>query len=136
MAALKIMKAEVKYQCPGWEFCNEMLNSGLTTGTNTCRFCVKRRNQHYCCLHDEALHTHADGTVDKCKACLGSTKTLFKPKVQEIDATDKVPEVNPRAVIKSTADQMQKLIKQLLGQGYPAEMAVKAAHETITKGGW
>ena len=87
MAALKIMKAEVKYQCPSWEFCNEMLQGGLNAGKRTCRFCFKQRGTCYCALHDKMLNVHPDGLVDKCKECLGATKGLFKPKVHEVDCT-------------------------------------------------
>lgn len=136
MATLKIMKAEVTYQCPAWEFCNEMLHGGLTTGNKTCRFCVKQRGTCYCALHDKTLNVHADGTVDKCKDCLGVTKGLFKPKVHVVNAVDTKPDVNPKDIVKAAADQMQKATKQLMNDGYTAELALKMAHDLVAKGGW
>ena len=135
MATLKIMKAEVKYQCPAWEFCNEMLHGGLTTGNKTCRFCVKQRGTCRCVLYDKTLNVHGDGTVDKCKECLSVTKGWFKKSAHVVDTVEAAPNVDLQAVIKSAADQMQKVMKQLMSQGYPAEMAMKVAHDLVAKGG-
>ena len=87
-------------------------------------------------LHDKTLNVHADGTVDKCKACLGVTKGLFKPKCHVVDTVETKPEINPKDIVKSAADKMQKTIKELMKQGYPCDLAVKMAHDLVAKGGW
>lgn len=136
MGALKIMKAEVTYQCPSWEFCNEMLHGGLSTGSRTCRFCVKQRGTCFCTLHGKTLNVHPDGAVDKCKDCLGVTKGLFKSKCHEVNVVDTAPEVDPKDIVRAAADNMQKVIKLMISQGYPVDIAVKAAHDLTVKGGW
>lgn len=136
MGSLKIMKAEVKYQCPSWEFCNEMLQGGLNAGNKTCRFCVKSRGTCRCVLYDKTLNVHGDGTVDKCKECLGVTKGLFKKSTHVVDTVEAKPNIDPQTIVKMTADQMQKVMRQLINQGYPAEMALKMAHDLVAKGGW
>ena len=136
MGPIKVMKAEVTYQCPSWEFCNEMLHGGLTTGNKTCRFCIKQRGACYCCLHDKALNVHSDGTVDKCKECLGDTKGWFKKPAQVISTVTESTKINPQVIVKSAADQMLKVTKQLISEGYPSELAMKLAHDLVAKGGW
>ena len=136
MATLRTMKATVKYQCPNWEFCNEMQLGGLQAGKRTCRFCQKSRGQAYCCLHDEKLNVHPSGTVDKCKACLGQTKGWARKKpAQVIDTVeDTLPAIQPKAVVKQTADSMLRKIRQLCKEGLPAELAIKIAHDDVVKG--
>ena len=113
-----------------------MLHGGLTVGSKMCRFCVKQRGTSYCCLYDKALNVHGDGTVDKCKECLGDTKGWFKKPVQVINAAIESTKINPQAIVKSAADQMLKVTKQLISEGYPLELAMKLAHDLVAKGGW
>lgn len=138
MGALKVCKAEVTFQCPNWGYCNEMLYGGLQSGNNKCRFCVSRGRQTKCLLHDKSLMVNNDGTVNKCKECLGKTTGWFNAKTTQVDLSTRSPEykVDVKQIVKSTADNMQKAIKQLMNEGYPADIAIKAAHDLISKGGW
>lgn len=138
MAALRVCKAEVKFQCPNWDRCNEIKYGGYTAGKNTCRFCVTKGRQTMCLLHNKHLTTNNDGTVNKCKECLGKTTGIFGPKLTQVtlDSSVEMPPPNVKDIVKTTADNMQKVLKQLLEEGYPQDMAIKATHDLIVKGGW
>ena len=136
MAALRKCKAEVTYQCPNWDLCNEMQYSGMRAGKNTCRFCSKRGKSARCLLHDEVLTVNEDGSVKKCRKCTGHTSGLISQKVTSDLTASSSPKIDVKQLVKVTADNMQKMMKQLLNEGYPIEMAMKAAHDTIVKGGW
>jgi hypothetical protein len=125
------MKAEVKYQCPNWEFCNEQ-SIGMQAGKRCCRFCQKSRGKAYCCLHDEQLHVHSSGEIDKCKTCLGQTRKVFgKPAVQFIDTTDASPKIDPKEIVNATVNDFVKLLNKLRKEGYPIDLAIKLAVKTV-----
>ena len=135
MAAIRKMKAEVTYQCPNWEHCNEMLMGGMQHGKKTCRFCQKTRSRAYCCLHDQELKVHANGIVDKCAVCLGETKGWFSKPAQFIGEVEEDPmeHIDPRRLMKLTADSMLRNAQKLIKDGYPTDIALKVAHELVVK---
>jgi hypothetical protein len=135
MAPILKMKAEVTYQCPNWEFCNEQLLGGFQAGKRCCRFCQKSRGKAYCCLHDEMLRVHDSGEIDKCPTCLGETRKRFgKPKVQVIEAIDDAaPQINIKALVNATITEYAKTLRSLVKQGCPVDIAIKQA-ATIVKG--
>lgn len=140
MGVLRKCRAEVTFQCPNWDLCNEMLYGGMQAGNNKCRFCVSRGKQTKCLLHDQFLTTNGDGTISKCRECHKGTTGLFGFKLTQVDLTESdnsiSTNVDVKQIVKSTADNMQKVIKKLMTDGYPCEMALKAAHDLIVKGGW
>lgn len=132
MATLRKMKAQVTYQCPNWEFCNEMAMGGLQPGKRCCRFCQQSRGRAYCCLHDEMLYVHSDGSIDKCGVCLGQTRRIFgNPPAQMIDATDPAPSIDAKTIINTTVSEFVKLLNQFRKEGYPTDLAIKLAVKTV-----
>lgn len=138
MGALLKCKAEVTFQCPNWDKCNEMLYGGMQAGNNKCRFCVSRGKQTMCLLHDRHLSVNADGTVNKCIECRGKTTGWFSGKTTQVNlgSSDSSQPVDVQRIVKATADNMSKAVKNMIKNGYPPSAAIDAAHDLIIKGGW
>lgn len=123
---MKRIKTTVTYKVPDWEFCN-CSRLGKPTG-DMCRFCVKNGKSYTCVLHNMPLDTVEGVLVKKDFACIKATAG-FKSLVE-----DSPIQVDPKAVMKMTMQEYQKIYRQLLAQGYPDAMANKLAQQAVLGG--
>lgn len=123
---MKRVKTTVTYKVPDWEFCNHSRFGKPTKGM--CRFCVKHGKSYVCVLHNMPLDIAESVLVKKDVACIRATAG-FKSVVEDTDI-----QVDPKAVMKMTIQEYQKIYTQLLAQGYPGAMANKLAQQMVLGG--
>lgn len=123
---MKKVKTTITYRVPDWEFCN-CSRLGKPT-KDMCRFCVKHGKSYVCVLHNMPLDMVEGILVKKDPACIRTTAG-FESVVEDTDI-----QVDPKAVMKMTMQEYQKIYKQLLAQGYPDTMANKLAQQMILGG--
>ena len=122
---MKLVKTTVNYKVPDWEFCN-CSRLGKPT-KDMCRFCVKHGKNYVCVLHNMPLDVVEGILVKKDTACIRATAGF--PSEVEDDI-----QVDPKAVMKMTMQEYQKIYKQLLAQGYTDTMANKLAQQMVLGG--
>ena len=121
---MKKVKTTVTYKVPDWEFCN-----CARLGKDMCRFCVKHGKSYVCVLHNMPLDTVEGVLVKKDPACLRATAGFESVVEEETNI-----QVDPKAVMKMTMQEYQKIYTQLLAQGYPDTMANKLAQQMVLGG--
>ena len=123
---MKRIKTTVTYKVPDWDFCN-CSRLGKPT-KDRCRFCVKSGKKHVCVLHNMPLEVVEGTLVKKDLACIRATAG-FASIIEDNDV-----QVDPKAVMKMTMQEYQKIYKQLLAQGYPDAMSSKLAQQIVLEG--
>ena len=123
---MKKVKTTVTYKVPDWEFCN-CSRLGKPT-KDMCRFCVKHGKSYVCVLHNMPLDMTEGVLVKKDPACIKATAG-FESVVEDTSV-----QVDPKAAMKMTMQEYQKIYKQLLAQGYPDTMANKLAQQMVLGG--
>ena len=122
---MKLVKTTVNYKVPDWEFCN-CSRLGKPT-KDMCRFCVKHGKGYVCVLHNMPLAMAEGILVKKDMACIRATAGFTSEVEDDI-------QVDPKAVMKMTMQEYQKIYKQLLAQGYTDTMANKLAQQMVLGG--
>ena len=123
---MKCIKTVVTYKVPDWQFCNHSGKGAFTK--DVCRFCVKHGKVHVCVLHNMPLNVTEGILINKCPACCKATAG-FKSVVEDSEVR-----VNPKDIMKLTMQEYRRIYRQLMDQGYPANMADKLAQQTILGG--
>lgn len=120
---MRKIKLELKCRVPSWNFCNlDNFTDDPLYSKELCRFCVTTKKGHYCSLHDKWLST-SPNFIHKTAECITATAGF----AVSVDEEVKIP-VDPKTIIRETLNGYNKLIADLMKQGYPRNLA-----ETIAK---
>lgn len=138
--AIKRVTTKITYRVPAWEFCNGQGNAFGRPSTDVCRFCVKEKGHYRCALYNEVLGTEQGNLIKKARACYKATAGFDSVVVDEEpevadEATDDIPKVDPKVIVKGTLKLYQKTYHALINQGYPASIAEQVAYEYVLTGG-
>lgn len=112
---------------PSWNFCNyDGFTADNRYSKELCRFCQKTKDGHYCLLADKRL-VYDGKFVHKADECIeltaGYPVTISEPVAP-----------NPKDIIKAALKDYNKVLADLLKQGYPRSLAEKLAAEYIVGG--
>lgn len=127
---MKTVKSTISYRVPNWNFCNvDRFDLDATPSKQVCQFCIKERGGHRCALYNAPLMS--DGTQIRkltpcCRATAGFESVIEEP--------PQVPTIPPKDLMKQTIELYSKTVNDLLGQGYPRQMAELAAKKYILGG--
>lgn len=112
---------------PSWNFCklDDFTANGRFSKEN-CKFCVRANGGYRCLLFDANLTSDVD-FVHKCPQCIKAAAGFG---VEEAPTV----QVDPKLVMKETLKQYKSVVKQLLSQGYPKEMAETLAEQFVMGG--
>lgn len=128
---MRKIKIQLQYRVPSWNFCD----SDVPTDKNRfskekCRFCVSTKNGHHCILYDEALlsDVHFTHKTPQCiEASAGYAITIDEaPPQQEQTCKDST------AVAKAIFKEFDRIVADLVAQGYPRHIAETVARQDIT----
>ena len=126
---MKTIKSTVSYRVPHWNYCNvDRFDVDGTPSKQVCQFCIKTKGGYRCALYDQPLMS--DGvqirkTPQCCKATAG-----YESVIEPAEA----PTVQPRDLMKATIELYNKTVNDLVNQGYPRQMAEKAAEKHVLGG--
>jgi hypothetical protein len=112
-------KVKLSFWVPDSIYCNNSIALAKTAGY--CRFCVIKQGSAECQLFNQDLYTKGS-IVYKADKCNCSLKFITN---EEVDFINVLP-VDIKQLRKDTIDDYCKLYKELIKQGYTADMADKA----------
>ena len=123
---MKKLKVNVTYHVPSWNFCNSdnLINGGELT-KNTCRFCVKSKEGHKCLLYDEHLSVKGRLISKVRKCCIATAANAG----EVVPAPE--PTIQPKELMEQTIKIYTQYVDDLIKQGYPRQMAERAAKKFI-----
>lgn len=125
-------KVKLNLQCkvPSWNFCNY---DGPTPddrfSKDKCRFCVSTKAGKRCVLYDKTLAAE-EYFIHKVPECIEATAGY----VVEVDEPVSTPQVSPQTLIRETIKEYNKMLNDLLKQGYPRALAESIATKHMTGG--
>ena len=95
---------------------------------DTCRFCIKTKAGYQCLLYNESLSVN-DGFISKIRDCCKATAGYQSDIVTDVAPPG--PTISPKELMKSTIDIYVKTVNDLLGQGYPKQLAEQVAKQYL-----
>lgn len=118
---MKKQTTTVTYKVPKGMYCNHKLQK--STPSTRCRFCTDLgKGAFTCVLYNLPLDVMEGKLIYKATPCMKQEGTV-----------EDTPMVNPKDVVKYTIKEYRKIYLSLIKQGYPEELAHKAAQEEVTK---
>lgn len=118
---MKKLTTTVTYKVPKGLYCNHSMQK--STHSTRCRFCTDLgKGRFTCVLHNMPLDLMEGILIYKTDACLAQQGTV-----------EDTPTLPPKEVAKYALKEYRKLYLSLIKQGYPEEMAHKAAQEGVIK---
>lgn len=124
---MRKIKINVQCRVPSWNYCNlDVPTADGRYSKEKCRFCVSSRQGNYCSLHDKQLTSDVH-FIHKTPQCIEATAG-FAVSVDE----PTTPHVDPKMIIRETIKSYNKMLNDLLSQGYPRAMAETIATKYIT----
>jgi len=151
MVGLKRISTNIVHKVENGPYCNKYIyGTAAPDIENTCRFVIRNNQNGFTCalynvlLTDQATHIqhstrhirnmNRGRVINKCPQCL---KALQRGEdvVDDDLLASHLPSAapSPREVIKQTIKDFKALTRQLMAQGYPAEMAERFAEQALTK---
>lgn len=126
---MKTIKSTVAYKVPHWNFCNvDRFDIDATPSKQVCQFCIKTKDGYRCALYNQPLVS--DGTqIQKVRQCCKATAG-YESVIEHVEA----PTIPPKDLMKQTIELYSKTVNDLLGQGYPRQMAELAAKKYVLGG--
>lgn len=107
-------------------------NFCTTLSGSKCRFCQGLKGgRHYCPLYDEVL-IGTDDSIEKTKRCCKATAG-FNISI-EVEPEEPTLQIDPKVLMRETLKLYNKKVNDLLGQGYPRQLAEKFAQQDILGG--
>lgn len=124
---MRKIKIDLRCKVPSWNYCNhDGPTPDMRFSKELCRFCVSTKAGCYCALHDAQLMSDKY-FVHKTPACIDATAG-FAVSVDEAPTIS----VDPKEIINETIKSYNKLMNDLLKQGYPRNMAEVIATKYMT----
>jgi hypothetical protein len=130
---MKKVTTQITYRVPEWHYCNLMGNAYGQPSKEKCRFCVKEGSTYRCALYNAVLPISDGVMVSKTRECQKATAG-YKSVVEDVEAIEQIPTVDPKVLIKATLNNYTKMRKQLISQGYPANLADTLAQKYVLGG--
>lgn len=120
-------KFELYCKVPSWNYCNlDVYTADSRYSKQKCRFCIKEKSGHRCVLYNQAL-TSDPTFVHKTAGCIKATAG-FTEEVKEAP----MPTIDPKMIVRETLKEYQRVLNDLLKQGYPQHLAEKITMEYVT----
>lgn len=128
---MKKINTTVTYRVSDGNYCNLRQESHKGFPANQrCRFCTQvTKNNFVCVLHNMPLVVEEGCLIRKAQACMRN----MAYKSQTVPDVDDTPTLPPKEVAKYALKEYRKLYLALIKQGYPEEMAHKAAQKGVIK---
>lgn len=124
---MRKIKINVQCRVPSWNYCNlDVPTADQRYSKEKCRFCVSSKQGNYCSLYDSQLTSdiHFIHKNPQCiKATAGFAVSVDEPTIAQVD---------PKLIIRETIKTYNKMLNDLLNQGYPRAMAETIATKYIT----
>lgn len=122
---MRKIKLQLQYRVPSWNFCNhDDYAAAPNFSKKLCRFCVSTKHGHRCLLTDEEL-TSDSHFVNKTATCVRATAGYA------VSADESNIQVDPKLIMRETLQTYNKVLKGLLSQGYPQQMAETIANKYV-----
>lgn len=127
---MKVIKSNVTYQVPHWNFCNvDKFDYDGTPSKQVCQFCIKTRSGTRCVLYDQYLNV-AGNQINKLPQCCRATAG-FESVIQQQPPQPEGPTIPPKELMKHAISLYSKTLSDLINQGYPKQIAEQVAKKYV-----
>ena len=96
-----------------------------TPSAQVCQFCIKSKGSQRCALYDQPLMS--DGIqIKKLPQCCKATAGF-----ESVIETPEAPAIDPKEIVKHAIDIYTRTVDDLINQGYPRQLAERAAKQSL-----